>query len=397
MPPGGTTATPNPLATPFHGSGAAPAAARAGAPAVRDELGLNTPVADASMTPREHEMAARGMREQLARRLAAIPQPKNEFEIVVPEPTGDAAGAAEMAAGVAALTVGKAAPGTAADVDDQADIDQLLEAERRRAAELELERQSQCVRRDLPRPDMLSGSALAAASDASTPRSVLELISDEMRALILRDAREHPVPDMPLLRPSDPADATLETVSDSMLAAARALVAEEAAAMRSEAADAYKRLAGPAGNMLWRAAEDSAVWLPQAQAYRPVHEVGAADWIEKHRRDLAARREVMGAEAARAAKIERKLGVTLGGYQARSKALCDKIQAAYKAYEQAHLDAEAFARLHVLEQAAIPARLEKAEAEVRTIETRERYLQSEYQNLLEHRNRLAAQLAPPAL
>ncbi|KAJ2771049.1 CDC5 cell division cycle 5-like protein, partial [Coemansia nantahalensis] len=277
---------------------------------------------------------------------------------------------------------------------DQADIDRRMDAERRRAAELELERRSQSVKRDLPRPDMLAGGALAVAGDASIPGPVLELIGAEMRALILRDAQEHPVPDVPPLRLSDPAAAAeLEAVSDSMLAVARALVAEEAAAMRGEAEDAYKRLAGPAGDGLWRAAEDAAVWLPQAQAYRPAREIGAADWIEKHRRDLAARREVMAADAARAAKIERKLAVALGGYQARAKTLCESIQAAYSEYEQTRLDSEAFTRLHAAEQATIPARLEAAEAEVRVVETRERYLQSEYRDLLEHRNRLAARLA----
>ncbi|KAJ1735209.1 Pre-mRNA-splicing factor cef1 [Coemansia biformis] len=391
-PQSGAMATPNPLATPLRAE--PPVAASAGAAAVRDQLGLNTPVPGTDMTPRERKLAARGLREQLGRRLAAIPQPKNEFEIVVPEP--DAGGAAEAAAtadGVAALKIGQAELGSTVDVEDQADIDRRLEAERRQAAELELERRSQSVKRGLPRPDVLTGNMLAVAGDASIPDPVLKMVSDEMRALIPHDARVHPVPNVPPLRPSQPFDATLEAISDDMLAAARALVDKEAAAMRQEIQGAYRQLADAAGDELWRAAEDAETWLPQAQAYVPTREVGAEDWIEKHRRELAARRKVMAEEAARATKIERKLGVTLGGYQARSKALGDKIHAAYKEYEQARLDMEAFGRLYTSEQATIPARLEKAEAEARKAEARESLLQSEYRALLERRDQLAAQLA----
>ncbi|KAJ2777593.1 Pre-mRNA-splicing factor cef1 [Coemansia javaensis] len=390
QPPGGTLATPNPLATPLR----AGLAAGPGMTAVRDELGLNTPApgAGAGATSRERKAAARGLREQLARKLAAIPEPKNEFEIVVPEPApadkDDAAAAAAAAVdGVAALRIDPPA-----GVEDQADIDQRLDAERRCAAELELQRRSQSVKRGLPRPDMLADGALVAVRDAAIPGAVLDLIGDEMRALVLHDAHAHPVPDAPPLRAQGPGAApALEELPDDILEAARRLVEAEMAEMLGEMRSAYERLAGHAGDALWGAAEAAAVWLPQAQAYAPTHTVGAADWIEKHRRDLASRREAVAEEAARAAKTERKLGVALGGYQARAKALGDKIRAAHQEYEQARLDADAFARLHTLEQAAIPARIEKAEAETRAVEAREAQLQAEYQALLDRRNRLVAE------
>ncbi|KAJ1670031.1 Pre-mRNA-splicing factor cef1, partial [Coemansia sp. RSA 2052] len=125
--------------------------------------------------------------------------------------------------------------------------------------------------------------------------------------------------------------------------------------------------------------------------------VSDAEWVEKHRLDLASRREMMAEEATRAAKIEKKLGVTLGGYQARSKTLDGKIADAYKAFEQAKLDTEAFGALYEAEQAIIPARIEKAQAELRKVETRESQLQGEYRELIERRNALAAAVASSSI
>ncbi|KAJ1828256.1 Pre-mRNA-splicing factor cef1, partial [Coemansia sp. RSA 2599] len=87
--------------------------------------------------------------------------------------------------------------------------------------------------------------------------------------------------------------------------------------------------------------------------------------------------------------IEKKLAVTLGGYQARSRMLDEKILAAYREYEQAELETRAFSALYAGEQAIIPARIEKAQEELRAVETLERSLQAEYQELVGRRNALA--------
>ncbi|KAJ1845702.1 Pre-mRNA-splicing factor cef1, partial [Coemansia sp. RSA 2703] len=72
---GSSLATPNPLAA---------ALAPRTSTVVRDELGLNTPGSAiiAANTSRERKAAERSLREQLARKLASLPEPKNEFEIV---------------------------------------------------------------------------------------------------------------------------------------------------------------------------------------------------------------------------------------------------------------------------------------------------------------------------
>ncbi|KAJ2804600.1 Pre-mRNA-splicing factor cef1 [Coemansia guatemalensis] len=388
MPQGRDMPTPNPFPLSAATDRGAP-----GMTAVRDELGLNTPALGEGATPRERKLANRGLREQLAHKLAALPQPKNEFEIVVPEPNADQSEESSAADAVAALRIDQTAAGTAATVEDRADIERRVEQERKAAAELELLRRSQSVKRNLPRPDMLLENVLATTSDSSVPASVLDMISNEMRTLIMHDARKHPVPETLPLRPSRPIDSTLEAIADDMLEKARSMVDEEMANMRQEMRDAYEQLSGPVGEDLWHSAERSETWLPQRQKYVATENVTEEDWIGKHRLDLERRRELMAEQATRATKVERKLGVALGGYQARSKALCEKIQAAYKKLEQTKLDTMAFADLHASEKATIPARIEKAEDELSKVEARESQLQEEYQALLERRDKLAAELA----
>ncbi|KAJ2835132.1 Pre-mRNA-splicing factor cef1 [Coemansia furcata] len=262
-------------------------------------------------------------------------------------------------------------------VECEADVEYRMEKMRIEEAELEMRRRSKCVQLDLPRPSAIPPSTLAVAADPSIPEA-------------------YPVPDMPLLHPAHPSDAQLDEIADSLLEGARLLVEEDMSSMREGVRELYQRLAQPAGHDLWQAAEDAETWLPQTKQYVATEKVSNAEWIEKHRSDLASHRELMAEEAARATKIEKKLGVTLGGYQARSKAPDGKISEAYKAFEQAKLDSEAFGALYAAEQAIIPARIEKAQSELRKVETRESQLQGEYKELLERRNALAAAAAAVA-
>ncbi|KAJ2520762.1 Pre-mRNA-splicing factor cef1 [Coemansia sp. RSA 1939] len=403
MPQGGTTATPNPLATPFRSSALNDSGTRGSSKAqsvFRDELGLNTPIQAVGATPRERKMASRGLREQLAHKLASLPKPKNEFEIVIPEPaasTGEDNGASDAAKGVAALDIGDSRDsGTSATVKDQADVELRMEQKRKREVEQELSRRSRCIQLDLPRPDMLAADMISASSDLLSEEpnrlsKVLSMISDEMKSLILNDAHKYPVSDAPPLRYSEDA-IQFEDIPDDLIASSRALIEEELESMHQDLRDTYDQLSGPSTSALWHMVESNDVWLPQERTYKPADQISAESLIEKYKSELARRREVMTEEAMRASKTERKLGVTLGGYQTRAKMLSENIATAFKEFEQAKIDTHAFNMLYVAEQAAIPARIEKAQDELRKVETREAHLQSKYQELLDRRNVLSAEL-----
>ncbi|KAJ2845652.1 Pre-mRNA-splicing factor cef1, partial [Coemansia erecta] len=205
-------ATPNPLlASSLQKSGA-----QRRSVTVRDELGLNTPgqqqpvIADA--TPRERKAASRSLREQLAQKLASLPKPKNEFEIVAPEPLPEEPEEEMRDQGSSAL------------VEDQADVERRMEQLRLKEIERTLSKRSQCVKRGLPRPDMLPLSVVAVAEDPEVAR----MISDEMQRLILHDSQQYPVAGKPILRaPGGMRVEKLEEIAEEQLAQARALVAAE--------------------------------------------------------------------------------------------------------------------------------------------------------------------------
>ncbi|KAJ2718413.1 Pre-mRNA-splicing factor cef1 [Coemansia sp. Benny D115] len=344
-------ATPNPLAsqllsTPQPGGSTS---------RVRDSLGLNTPAPPsiAEATPKEIKTAGRGLREQLARKLAALPKPKNDFEIVVPEPV-------------------PAAEPAATDVfEDQEDVERRMEQLRLEELEKQKSRRSQCVQRGLPRPDMISKDILG-------KDPVLRLIGQEMCSLILHDAKKFPVSDRPILyAPEGMHVEPLEHMDDDLLAQARELIANET------------QPEPPVEEGAWVEAEGASVWLGSSSGHVQADSVSAEELVQMYREQLEARRLLMAEEAARAAKMEGKLAVTLGGYQKRSDMLSEQIDKAFREYEQAKMDTDAFANLHAQEQAIIPARIEKARDELAAVEQRESVLQAEYQQLIERRNVLS--------
>ncbi|KAJ1771430.1 hypothetical protein EV179_003550 [Coemansia sp. RSA 487] len=89
----------------------------------------------------------------------------------------------------------------------------------------------------------------------------------------------------------------------------------------------------------------------------------------KNKTEPTCRREIMAERASRAIKVERKLSVILGGYQAHSKVPDSKLVAAFKKFEQVEIDTQAFNMLYASEQTAILVRIEKAQDELCKAET----------------------------
>uniref|UniRef100_A0ACB8GFC3 CDC5 cell division cycle 5-like protein n=1 Tax=Sphaerodactylus townsendi TaxID=933632 RepID=A0ACB8GFC3_9SAUR len=66
----------------------------------------------------------------------------------------------------------------------------------------------------------------------------------------------------------------------------------------------------------------------------------------------------MTTEAKRAAKMEKKMKILLGGYQSRAMGLIKQLNDLWDQIEQAHLELRTFEELKKHEDAAIPRRLE---------------------------------------
>jgi pre-mRNA-splicing factor CDC5/CEF1 len=80
-------------------------------------------------------------------------------------------------------------------------------------------------------------------------------------------------------------------------------------------------------------------------------------------------------------KLEKKLSLTLGGYQARHGVLVNKVNEVTGAIEQARIDLEVYKALQAGEQVTGPLRVASLLEEVEILERRERDGQRRYKEL----------------
>ena len=152
--------------------GKTPSGGAMGGTPVRDRLAINPEDGfEASDNYQNQEM-----KERLKMGLSALPTPKDDFEIVVPENEE-----VEMKDDESTW------------IEDQADIDQLTEEEFKKRREAELRRRSQAVQRDLPRPlDMNDQVLRPMNSDLTDLQKAEELIKREMLVMLHHDCLETP-------------------------------------------------------------------------------------------------------------------------------------------------------------------------------------------------------------
>lgn len=142
-------------------------------PVLRDRLNLNT---NNLGTPINNFMNAK---EQLIAGFSSLPQPKNDYEIVVPE-----------------LEESNKSEETSVNmVEDQADVDEKMEAELRAKAARELKMRSQVIQRNLPRPFEVNLSVLRPPQEMyglTEMQKAEELIKVEMATIMIYDNIQNP-------------------------------------------------------------------------------------------------------------------------------------------------------------------------------------------------------------
>ncbi|KAI9009050.1 pre-mRNA splicing factor component-domain-containing protein [Hyaloraphidium curvatum] len=353
--------TPNPLAaqlTPRSGAvGMTPRGGRPGVAAtpLRDEMGIN------ELDAMTEGMEDGEQRRRLADMFASLPKPKNDFEIVVPD-------AEEEKAGVEMADAEEARPGNPEDAGDRARRIAEMEAEAERK---ELERRSSAVKRGTPRPaDLVVLERLLEAADGEVDRAVAE----EVVRLVIRDAEEHPVPGQKDVPERLEKYAAVEALADEELAEARALVEEELAKSGpppAPDADEFERLRLAALGTDGKSAHEAKM---------------------DHLETLEKLRARMGREAERAARTEKKLGITLGGYQARATKFRKDVAETWKELEEAGLQLAGFVAMREREEVAVPLRIGALEEEVKKLQAREKALQDTYRAMSERKAELEAEV-----
>ncbi|KAI8851155.1 pre-mRNA splicing factor component-domain-containing protein [Chytridium lagenaria] len=320
--------TPNPLAaqlTPRGGSGSVAGTPRStldggstprgsifGRTPVRDEIGINTPRSSADgfdETPRGERSRQGLIRQQLSSIWKTLPSPKNEFDIVIPD--------VDKPEEEEDFTKVKRSLAVEGMEEDMADIEA-----RRRQKEADEEAvgrllSSSAVQRGLPRPLLFTPETLLENPTGSNDPE--ELILEEMKRMLLRDVNHFPIPGQ---LPHPRVHIEPETCSIRELRAAQSLIDAELSVLVIPEIDAFV------------SAHDDEISRytfirPQTTAggpfvpgrFEPISKVTSEDLVMKHTKDLEFAREQMKKEHGASQKLEKRLGLVLGGYVTRSAKL----------------------------------------------------------------------------
>ena len=285
--------TPNPLATPLRT--AASMTPRPGSTPLRtprDSLTLNQnydAVGDEKVSI-----------QTLRRGFASLPKPKNDFELVLPDTAED-----------------EDVMDVELSIEDAEERDRQLTLAREAEHQAALNRRSQVLQKELPRPHNINVKLLL---DEANEDSISRLIAEEMAHLIQYDAARYPLPD------SVPSTAPVgfAQISPEEMAVARAEITNELPASTEIQSEIWKDF-----------------------NYTDITSIPAST-VEVN----------LTKSAPTANKLEKKLSLILGGYGSQRGILSGKVSEVTDAIEQARIDLSVYRALQMGEQITAPLRIE---------------------------------------
>ncbi|TMS04394.1 Cell division cycle 5-like protein [Larimichthys crocea] len=133
---------------------------------------------------------------------------------------------------------------------------------------------------------------------------------------------------------------------------------------------------------------EQVLYLPSQNRYTRANLASKKDRIESLEKKLDVNRGHMTAEARKAAKLEKKLKILLGGFQSRALGLLKQHSELWEQVEQSATELQTFTQLKKQEDTAIPRRQEALREDVERQMERERELQQRYGELLMEREAL---------
>lgn len=358
---------------------------------------LRTPMRDSLQINTEDGMSAVGdtprqrlsdLKNQLRAGFGSLPQPKNEFELVLPEEMEDDEVSVAMR------------------IEDATEREDKLKAIRKVEEEKALARRSQVVKRGLPRPaevdsarflqDLEKLGISGEESEDTTSRAELErLIAIEMIHLLEHDAITYPAAGGKRVGGGA---SSLAFIEDEDLSAAKALVHSEIATAVGVpgATDSQLRrlvrMETTEYDRVWKSSYDSLGYNAKTRSYVPIGELSNEDRIAGYSALIDENREKMTVESSKASKVEKKLGMTLGGYVALSKGLGKKLSEGYEELDRSRIELGSFERLATNEVGALARRNESLQEEVDKLEKRQREGQGRYRELIDVKRQMEEEI-----
>ena len=342
---------------------------------LRDAFGLNDPESmhgtnanDGMATEgvlgkrRMSEMESVLNRNELRSGLARLPAPQNEYEIALPDAAEDLEREKDYARG------------STIEIEDAEEVQKRqMEAE---AAALEeaLRRRSQVLQRDLPRP---LKPAIVDERDG-----ISKLLSSEMSRMIEFDASAYPND----AKSSHASVAVLPPATDPDRPPEEDLV--RASALLCSEMENVKDAMGHEGVPIeqyvheWNEERSKIMYAPGRGQFARTADLSDAEQLAALRWEFENVRREMERDAKRAAKLEQKIEILIGGLQNRQNAMVEEIEEARKQTASAAIELQCYRALHDQEGRAAPERIEELQVLVDAQRERERILQERYGSLL---------------
>ena len=354
----------------------------------RDALGINELDAPSKdFVPLLADIERRLLKERrsvLAEQFASLPAPSNEYKLVMPE---------------------LAAPGESEEGPENQELkdkDAHGAGEREAyedaaAAEVEFNVRSSVIQRpELPRP-LIVNPELAAA-DACEVTAVYEeceedlmlmaadkMLREEMVKMLEADACTHPLKTGP-----QPRQRKLKPLLEETLAQARHLLGAEIKMLTQSDGQPPPRAEKEA---VWVAATAKWAYMPLRQRYCELSTVSAQEQLQAPQQQLQLLRTLIVKDGKRAAKLESKIEVLLGGYRKRETVLSKQLRMTHTELESRRAELGCFEALRHREVLAVPQRLGELLALIGQQRACEIKLQARYDELcrtramLEHNSR----------
>ncbi|XP_012693557.1 cell division cycle 5-like protein [Clupea harengus] len=381
-----------PFRTPSHGQeGMTPHSGMTPKPTVgvtpgrtplRDKLNINTEDGSVDYTdPVFTKHMQRETREQLKMALLSLPVPKNDFEIVLPENAEREMEEPEQ---------------DESFVEDASEIELRKRAVRDAEREKELKQRHVAVQREMPRPTEVNETILRPQS-VDPPLSELqlaeELIKREMITMVHFDSLHHPYVEALSKKVKGVGSSSnnaehiayldktpYHKVQEEDLKKASELLTQEMEVVKQGMG--HGDLSIDAYNQVWEECYSQVLYLPGQSRYTRANLASKKDRIESLEKRLEINRGHMTMEAKRAAKMEKKMKILLGGYQSRAMGLVKQLSDLWDQVEQAHMELRTFGELKKQEDLAIPRRQEALREDVQRQQEREKELQQRFGDLL---------------
>lgn len=282
-----------------------------------------------------------------------MPAPKNDYEIVVPEHEEEAQERQEERM-----------------VEDQADVDARYEAEQKAKAEREMALRSKVIQRDFPRPQEVNLAVLRPPHESQSLTDLQkaeEFIKREMVTMLHYDNLKNPIPIVQTPAMKRPAvtqaqhlayleQHPYENFTPDDLNMARGMLSNEMEVVKHGMN--HGDLSLDAYTQVWEECLSQVLFLPNQNRYTRANLASKKDRLESAEKRLEQNRTHMSKEAKKAAKMEKKLRILTGGYQAKAQTLFKQLHDMYEQIDKAYLELNTFKFLQEQEKTALPRRIQ---------------------------------------